>query len=131
MDIFAAYATDEKAELEGQWFPLGKDCSLLVARSGNAVYTAALRKALEKNQIDLEGGGPDADFLAESLIVDVMASTILLGWKGLSFKGKDVEHSCEMAKTMLRVKDFRKKVTNFSDNFEAFRVKAETAQGND
>lgn len=130
MDIFATYATDEKAELEGQWFPLGKDCRVLVARAGNPAYTAALRKALEKNQIDLESGGPDADFLAESLMVDVMSATILLGWEGLSFKGKDVAHSVDMARTMLRVKDFRKKVTGFSDNFEAFRVKAETAQGN-
>lgn len=130
MDIFAAYATDEKAEVEGQWFPIGKDARLLVARAGNPSYTSALRKALEKNQIDLEGGGPDADALAENLMVDVMAGTILLGWEGLSFKGQEVKHSTEMAKTMLRIKDFRKKVSAFSDNFEAFRLKAEVAQGN-
>lgn len=130
MDIFATFATDEKAEQEGAWFPLGKDCKVLVARAGNPAYTSALRKALEKSQIDLESGGPDADHLAENLMIDVMANTILLGWEGLSFKGKSVEHTTEMAKTMLKVKDFRKKISGFSDNFEAFRVKAETAQGN-
>lgn len=130
MDIFSTFATDEKAENEGHWFSLGKTSKVLVARAGNPDYTSALRKALEKNQIDLEGGGADADHLAEALMVDVMAATVLLGWKGLSFKGKDVEHSVEMAKTLLRVKDFRKKISGFSDNFEAFRVKAETEQGN-
>lgn len=131
MDIFAAFATDEKSENEGHWFQLSKTSKVLVARSGNPAYTSALRKAIEKNQIDLEGGGSDADFLAEGVMVDVMAHTVLLGWKGLSFKGKDVEYSVDMAKTMLRVKDFRKKIVGFSDNFEAFRVKAEEAQGND
>lgn len=130
MDIFATFATDEKAESEGQWFPLGKTAKVLVARAGNPAYTAALRKSLDKNAMALEGVGPDQDFLAETLMVDVISATVLLGWEDISFKGKTVEYSVEMAKTLLRVKDFRKKIVGFSDNFEAFRVKAETAQGN-
>lgn len=130
MDIFATFATDEKAENEGKWFPLGKNARVLVARDGNPAYVAALRKSLEKNQIDLEGGGPDADYLAETLMVDVMAGNTLLGWEGLSFKGKVVEYSIEMARTLLRVKDFRKKIAGLASNFEAFRVKSEAEQGN-
>jgi hypothetical protein len=130
MDIYAAFATNELAENEGQWFPIGKDASLLVARSGNPAYTAAFRRAMERNKMDLEGSGPDQDALAEDMMVGIMSSTILLGWKGLSFKGKAVDYSVEMAKTLLRVKDFRKKVVGFSDSFEAFRQKSEEEQGN-
>lgn len=130
MDIFATFASDEKAELEGQWFPLSKTAKVLVARSGNTNYVAALRKTLEKNQMDLNSGGPEAEQLAEQALIDVMSSTILLGWEDLSFQGKSVSYSVEMAKTMLRVKDFRKKVSGFADSFEAFRVKADVEQGN-
>lgn len=130
MDIFAQFATDEKLEVEGKWFPLSKTARVLVARAGNPNYTAALRKELEKNQLDLETSGPEADHLAEQVMVNVIASTVLLGWEGLSFQGKSVSHSIEMARTMLRVKDFRKKITGFSESFAAFKVKAEEDQGN-
>ena len=131
MDIFAQFATDESAEVEGRWFPLNKTAKLLLARSGNTNFNAQLRAALAKNQIDLDAGGVDADNLAEGLIVDVMATTILLGWEGLEYKGRAVSYSPEMARTMLRIKDFRKKVSGFSESMEAYRAKAETAQGND
>lgn len=130
MDIFATFASDEKAELAGQWFPLSKTAKVLVARAGNTNYVVALRKTIEKNQMDLSAGSAESEQLAEQALVDVMSSTILLGWEGLSFQGKSVDYSVEMAKTMLRVKDFRKKISGFSDSFEAFRVKAEVEQGN-
>lgn len=130
MDIFATFASDEKAELEGQWFPLSKTAKVLVARSGNVNYVTALRKTMDKYQMDLSTGGPESEHLAEQALVEVMASTILLGWEGLSFQGKPAAYTPEMAKTMLRVKDFRKKISGFADSFEAFRVKAEVEQGN-
>lgn len=130
MDIFSAFATDEKLEVEGKWFPLSKTARVLVARAGNPNYVAALRKALEKNQLDLENSGPEADHLAEQVMIDVISSTILLGWEGLSFKGKATDHSVAAAKQFLQVKDFRKKITGFSESFAAFKVKADEEQGN-
>lgn len=130
MDIFATYATDETAEVEGTWFPLSKTASVKVARNGNDKFRAALRKAMEKNAQAMEANDAEADLLAENIMVDLMADHILVDWKGLQFKGKDVAYSPEMARTMLRVKDFRKKITELSERFEAFKVKAEEAQGN-
>lgn len=131
MDIFTSFATDEKAEVEGRWFPLSKTASILVARNNNPRYKAALRKGLEKNRVDLDSGGPEADYLAEQLFIDVQADTVLLDWKGLSFQGKDVVYSPEMSRTLLRVKDFAKKVNALSDSMENFRVKGEEAAKND
>jgi hypothetical protein len=130
MDIFSSYATDETSEVEGTWFNLSKTASVRVARSGNSNFATGLRKAMEKHSVELEGNTPEADQVAEGLMVDLMADTILLDWKGLQFKGKDVAYSREMARTMLRIKDFRKKISGFSDNFESFKAKAEEAQGN-
>lgn len=129
MDIFAAFSTDQVLESTGKWFSLSKTAKVLVARSGNQNYADALRESMGESP--LEGlVGREADEVAEELLVRVMSNTILLGWKGLSYQGKEVPYSAEMARTMLRIKDFRKKIASLADNFEAFRIKEEVAQGN-
>ena len=129
MDIFAAFATDEKLESEGKWFPLSKDAQVLVARSGNQRYVSALREKAQEAQLDL-ASGEEANQMAEEIMIDVMSETVLLGWKGITDKGAEVPYSAKQAKTYLNIKDFRRKVQGFSENFEAFRLKAEAAQGN-
>lgn len=130
MDIFSSFATDETLENEGKWRPLSKTAKILVARSGNPKYVAMLRAKMAEAQLDLSSG-EEADQLAEGILIDVMAKTILLGWSGLTYQGKEAPYSFEMAKTFLKVKDFRKKVAGMSDDFESFRVKEEVEQKND
>lgn len=130
MDIFATYATDAKLENEGVWVNLSKTARVRVARSGNEAYQAALRDGLAAHQLEIDAGGSAADEVAERVIIDVMARTILVGWEGLTFKGAAAPYSVEMARTMLGVKDFRKKVNEIAGSFEAYRVKTEAAQGN-
>lgn len=130
MDIFAAFATDEKLEAEGKWFPLSKTAKIRVARSGNPKYVALLRAKMKEAQLDLSSG-EEADQLAEEVLIDVMSQTILTGWEGITDStGKVVPFSADAARTYLRIKDFRRKVDGLSQNFEAFRVQAEEAQGN-
>lgn len=130
MDVFASFATDEKKEVEGHWFPLSKDAKVLVARAGNANYLKALRKKLEESKLDLDSQDEAANEVAEGVIIEVMARTILVGWEGLSFKGKTMPYSAINAKTLLQVKDFRRKVEAFSNTFDAFKVKSEAELGN-
>lgn len=130
MDIIATFTTDEKLEAEGKWFPLSKTAKVLVARSGNDKYMSVLRQKMKEAQIDLSAG-EEAEKLAEDVLIDVMAETLLLGWEGITQDGKPVPYSREQARTYLRIKDFRKKIAGFSDNFEAFRAKAEVEQGKD
>lgn len=129
MDIIATFATDEKLEAEGKWFPLSKTAKVLVARSGNDNYLAALRKKMKEVQLDLSAG-EEAEKLADEVLIDVMAETLLLGWKGITEGGREVPYSRDQARTYLRIKDFRKKIAALADNFEAFRVQAEAEQGN-
>lgn len=131
MDIFASFATDESLENEGKWFNLSKTAKVRVARSGNAKYVKQLRKKLEENRIDLDSQGDEANDLAEKVMIDVLADTILVGWEGLEYRGKPVEYSRLNARILLQVKDFRKKIVGFSESFEAFKVKQEEELGND
>jgi hypothetical protein len=131
MDIFASFATDESLENEGKWFNLSKTAKVRVARSGNAKYVKQLRKKLEENRIDLDSQGDEANDLAEKVMIEVLADTILVGWEGLEYRGKPMEYSRLNARILLQVKDFRKKIVGFSENFEAFKVKQEEELGND
>lgn len=130
MDILATFGTDEALEKDGKWFPLSKTAKVLVARSGNEHYVTTLRKKMQEAQIDLSTG-EEAEKLAEEILLDVMSETILLGWEGITSGGKPVPYSREQARTYLRVKDFRRKVAGFSENFEAFRLRQEAEQGKD
>jgi hypothetical protein len=103
----------------------------LVAHTGNPHYIKALRQRMKDNQIDPEDNSDENEKLVTSLVVETMAETILLGWKGLEYKGKALEYSKENAVTLLEVKDFRKRIGNIADSAESFRLKDEEEAGND
>ena len=89
-----------------------------------------LRKKLDENRLDLDSKDDESNELAEKLISDVMAETILLDWEGLEFRGKPMTYSSFNARLLLQIKDFRKKIGALSESFEAFKVKEEAEQGN-
>lgn len=131
MDVFNSYATDEVAEVEGRWFPLDKKTKVLVARTGNSNYLKAIRQRMKDAQIDTEDQSDDNEKLVSELVVETMAETILLGWKGLMFKGEDMPYSKANAVKMLSVKGFRTRISSISDKLDSFRIKEEKEQGND
>lgn len=130
MDIFAAFSTDEKLEAEGKWFPISKKAKVKVARTGNPNYTSLLREKLKEAQLDMMPG-EEGEAVAEAILIDVAAKTLLVDWSGVKdAQGNDVPYSHAQAAKYLAVKDFRAKIRGFADNFEAFRLKAEAEQGN-
>lgn len=129
LDVFQSYATDEKLETEGTWREVKGGAKLLVARAGNSAYAKALQKQYEMHQKVLEGDDQAAEDKSTEIMIDVTARTILLGWDGISYQGKVMEYSVENAKKLLRVKDFRRMVQDLAQQFDAYKVKEEEAQG--
>lgn len=135
MDVFAQFATDETKEADGVWVSLGREDdpkapAILVARSGNKKYTKLITRQVEKHQRALDLKNDAADDLSDQLMIEVMATTILLGWRNIEFKGQSLTYSIDNAKMLLGVKDFRKLVARHSDDVESYRVAQEAAQGN-
>lgn len=128
MDVFQSYATDEAKEVSGVWRDVG-DAKLLIARSGNKKYGRLLSKLVEDNQALLDVKNDAADALSDKLMIDVMAETVLLGWKNLSFKGAALTdgYSSGDARTLLAVKDFRIAVDKLSREIDSYRVAQEAA----
>jgi hypothetical protein len=126
VDIFSAFAVDEKAELEGRWVEYGDGVSFLVARSGNSKYNRLLSSQYKRNKVALEAKGAAAEALSDALMVEVMAKTILLDWKGeLTLKGEKLEYNLENAKRVLAFKDFRRYISSLSEDFESFKAEQE------
>ena len=102
-DVFRVYATDEKKENEGVEVQLGKDASITVARMHNPVFSRCILAEHEKYKEDLDTL-PEVEkkALDEEIMCRVLAESILLGFKGLGFKGKEVSYSKENAIKLLR-----------------------------
>lgn len=128
-DIFKQFATDESLENNGTWFPLSDTAEILVARTGNKAYAKKLSALVERNQKLLDMKNDAADAKGEEIMIEAMAETLLLGWKGLSFQGQDIEYSVANAKKLLSLRDFRRQVMKFADDTDAYRVKVEAEQG--
>ena len=127
LDIFAEFATDETAETEGVEMEYG-DAKLLIARSGNKNFARKLSKLYERNQKLLDRKDDAADKLSDTLMIDCIAETILLGWSGIGYQGKPLDYSLTNAKTLLAHKDFRRKVMELAEDIDAFKVKQEAEE---
>ena len=143
MDIFDAFATDPKLELEGVWHTLGAATrklengepdpdsipKILVARSGNKRHGRIVSKLYEANKTTLESKGDDADAKGEEITIEAMAKAVLLGWKNLSFQKEPLKDGWDLvtAKRLLAVKDFRAVVQKKAESFDDYKVKQEEA----
>lgn len=124
-DLFAAFAVDEKAEEGGTetLLPNAGDTLFRIARTGNTAYGKLFRKLYKRNERALKSGGPEAEKLAIQMDIDLIATTILLSWKGtINFQGEQLAYSEANARRLLELKSFRKAIKDVADSEEAFKL---------
>lgn len=121
MDLYEMYAADTAKEENGTWMEIG-DSKFLVARSGNKSYVKMFTKQYERNKRALDRKDEAADKLAEKIVIDVMASTILLGWENVVFKGDTLDYTKDNAKLLLAMPEFRKQIQEFAEDFSEFKA---------
>lgn len=139
LDIFSQYATDETLENNGTWREIGGGAELLIARIGNRRYVKALTKSVERDRKVLDLADDAADAKSDEIMIDVIANTVLLGWRTKNgagdyeptvlFKKQPIEYSVANAKKLLVLADFRRQVAKLADENEAYRVREEAEQG--
>lgn len=130
LDIFKQFAVDLDAEVKGVWRDV-QGASLLIARAGNANFTKALADAYAANRDAIDAGGDDAEKLSGELMARALAETVLLGWKGLTFKGEALDYSVETAAEILAdpiMHEFRDLVLGMARDAEMYRAKEEEEQ---
>lgn len=128
MNPFKAYGTNLELEEIGAKMVVGLTAYAIVARAGNKQYKLRAAAAMEKNSLALGQNTPESEELAEELLKQVEAETVLLGWGVFEDDdGQPLEYSVSNARRLLNVKDFRKQVSAFSNNYKNYQDAAEAA----
>jgi len=124
MDIFTEFATDEKLEVEGRWVPYDDKTSFKIARANNPQFLKVFNDTQRKNRHALRAKGPAADELSKRLLIDILATTILVDWKGpVAIKGEDLgPYSVDAAKKALASKGFRVWVAEQSEDESGYKL---------
>lgn len=124
LNLFAEFATDETREKDGVWREYG-GTEFLVARQGNRKYRERFLKLYKPHERLLKGNTEAAEAKSTEIMVDVMAHTILLDWKGkivVEKGGSPVEYSVENAKKALSLAGFREVISEFSEDVNAYKI---------
>lgn len=124
MDLFKAFATDEKLEIEGRWVQFDTKTSFKIARAYNKHFSRMFQRMYENHKHALKSKGEEAETMADNIMCEVMAKTILVDWKGpVEIKGEDLgAYSVEGAQKALKLKEFRAWVNSQADDTSAFKV---------
>lgn len=131
MDI-SKFQTNKSAEEEGIWVDVdGNGTKVKVARINNARYKKYFQKITKPYKRQIRNGTL-AEELAEKLLVDALANTILLDWQGFTKEGADFPYSVDNARSFLQESaDFRDFVSDAANEMENFRAEGlEEARGN-
>ena len=122
LDLSEEFGSDETAEIEGVWVPLGGDAAVKVARLGNPDAQAAYRKIPRQVRRQIEEGTMTAD-QSRKFLVRFIASNLLKDWKNLADGGKSVKYSVEAAEKMLRKhRRFQDRIWELANDEELFNV---------
>lgn len=132
-DLFNDFATNEDAENKGVWEDYNADVSFLIARANNKEFNRLITRLVRQNKALLDSKTEASQKKSEELLVETLAKTVLLGWRGdFNFQGQPMgEYTVEKAKKLLSIKDFRTWVSNISEDHARFKaVKDEEDAGN-
>jgi hypothetical protein len=128
MDIRKVFGTDKKSEIEGTWIDIGKGVRIKVARIGNP-ENSKLAQKLWRPYRAAHRANSLPDEVADELMIEAIARTILVGWEGVEADGKPLPYSYENAKALLsEVPDFRQLVWGFANEAATFRREQEEAE---
>lgn len=131
---FSSYATNEQAEDEGVWQPVG-DSEFLVARYNNPNFQVEMQRLYTENKKELDAfnalTNPTVEQtraskeLTKKLHNRALQKTILLGWKNVQLNKVDLPYSEENAMKMLNMRAFMNMIVGLATKDEAYALELE------
>lgn len=124
---------DRDSEKEGVWMIWDEDTSFLVARKTNPKYKQFISKKFRENEqlISSDTATQMADTVSAGIMLEGMATYLLLDWKGVLSGGKAVKYSPEVAKEILEEHDdLYRLIDEFSNNRSNYILKQDKKDAN-
>ena len=114
--------TDKKMEAEGVWVKEEGGLELKIARLDNPEYRRFVAKKSKPFRRQIARGNIESlSDKMENIIREAFARFILLDWKNLTEKGKELKYTYENAYRILGIKDFFEIVESHAANAEIYR----------
>ena len=128
MDLRKAFGTNKKKEQEGVWVKGEEGSEFLIARAGNPAAEKLTQELMRPHRRRLRAGTlPDE--VTKEISYTVLATAVLLGWKGVKVDGKEVPYSPEQAKELFtEMPDFADFVAGYSMEAALFQDREEKAR---
>ena len=118
MDPNRVFGVDPKMAEDGRWFDYIDGSRVLVARTNNKKFRAAIQKRLKPYRL-MSRVPPD---IMDRITCEAMADAILLGWEGFESNGAPLSYSREAVVQLLTVlPDFRDDISALAGNLEDFK----------
>ena len=134
LDIDKVFGFDEKMAQDGVKMELDAEGKqyFIVRRVPNSDYEHLLSGEWRRYKKILDMKTEESEKLSQKLMANVLAKTVLIGWEGVSLKGKKLPaYSVEVAKNLLidypamrtAILDFAQEMDNFrpTDNVEEIK----------
>jgi hypothetical protein len=124
LDIDKVFGYDEAMARDGVKMILDSkgEQYFLVRRIPNPDYERRLSQEFRRNKKILDLETEDSEKLSQKLMADVLARTVLLGWEGISLKGKKLAFNHENAvKLLIDYPSLRATLLEFAQDTKNFR----------
>jgi len=131
LDVDKVFGFDQTMATEGVKMVLDAAGSqyFLVRRIPNPDYERQLSKEFRRNKKVLDLETEDSEKLSQKLMAEVLARTVLIGWEGISLKGKKMSFSVEHATQLLiAYPSLRSAILEFAQDTKNFRPADEVAE---
>lgn len=120
-DVKKLFGTDSKKEQEGVWYDLAEGLRMKIARIGNPNYQKRFQTLSKPYRRSIRRGTLSDD-LAEKLLIQCLAETILLDWEGVEDDGKEISYSIENAINLLKkYPELRNYINDIANELEGFQ----------
>ena len=120
MDLKRHFSTDRELEEQGVWVDIGEGAMIKVARVSNSRARAAydsirsIADKVVKKYISVQDD--------QAKLIAVVASTILLDWKGMEWEGENLPYNVQNAtKVLTECQSFLELVIELASESETFR----------
>ena len=115
-------ATSTVLETEGVWHPVQDGFEIKIARIGNPAYSLAMQALTLKPSAGNFNG--EKQTITDDELAAILASTVIVDWKGLTENKKEVKYSVKKAKEILldpRYQDLRRWVIRMASDATNYR----------
>jgi len=131
VDLKAMLSTHQETERNGRVMEFAPGVSFTIARANTPEYQKELRAAYQPYEMLLRGSELDPKIDAK-LNAQVIAKTILKGWSGVVFDGKELEFNYQNAvQILLDLPDLREWIWQQANNPVNYRKSRIDAAGKD